>query len=178
MDRRKREPGGPAPASQRHSSTFVRFCQAPFFYSGAGSHGVGLLGASWVPWRVFPRSEGAPRPRLVYLRPAPSCRDRAEPKGDRKKGPALYQPRAPRSPQRGRRGGGAQGRTPRDRSGRTEAPSPQGPGGGDEPGGGQGRTTAQPGAGVPPPPPPGTKPAAGHKPKYGTREARGGDPRG
>lgn len=103
---RKQGPEGPTPASHGHSSTFVRVCQAPVFDSVAGSHGTRLLGASWLPWRVFPRSVGAPAPTLDHLRPAPSCRYRAEPKGEENTEAAPHQPRAPPPPSGGRGRGG------------------------------------------------------------------------
>lgn len=103
---RKQGPEGPTPASHGHSSTFVRVCQAPVFDSVAGSHGTRLLGAAWLPWRVFLRSVGAPAPTLDHLRTAPSYRARAEPKGEDNTEPAPHQPRAPPPPAGGRGRGG------------------------------------------------------------------------
>ena len=59
---REQAPGGAAPASPYHSSTFVRFCQALVFNSEAGSHGIhpergiGSSGGS------FPGPSGEPAP--------------------------------------------------------------------------------------------------------------------
>lgn len=114
---------------------------------------------------------------MVSCAPRPATFYRAEPKGDRKTGPAPYQPRAPRSPQRGRRGGGGTGESPTGGSGRTEASSPRG------------RAAATPSRGTAEDesparsgrPPPHRRPAPsgppGTTPRHGTREGRGGGDR-
>ena len=113
-------PEGATPALHGHSSTFVRVCQAPVFDSEAGSHGIRVTWGFQGSLAGLAQVRGSTCPPLDHMRPAPSLRDRAEPQGDRNTVPAPNQPCAPRSPQRGRRGGGAQGRTPDEH--RTSAP--------------------------------------------------------
>ena len=112
---------GATSASHGHSSTFVRVCQAPVFDSEAGSHGIRLLGAAWLPWRVLPSLEGAPAPTLDYLRPAPRYRLWSRAEGRLEYGTTPQSASRPPSPQRGEGAGGEGGEaygTEQNRTGR------------------------------------------------------------
>lgn len=163
---RKQGPEGPTPALPRYSSTFVRVCQASVFESEAGSHGTRLLGAAWLPWRVLPRSEGAPAPALDYLRPAPRYRLGSRAEGRPEYGTSSPTSLAPPLPPAGEGGGGERGRTPDKHRSCDRCTSPMGPGGGNEQAGNRGggepsQERAPPHRRPAPTAPPGTIPSDG-----------------
>lgn len=170
---RKQGPEGPTPALHGHSSTFVLICQAPVLIAKLAATVSGCWGLPGSPGGSYPGQREHLPPPLFTCAPRPGTDLGAEPKGDRNTGLAPNQPCAPRSPQRGRRGGGAQGRTPDKHRSSDRGTQPHGAGRRERPGGEQGRRTTQPGAGAPPPPP-GTNRPAGDQPERRTRQRRGG----
>ena len=125
---------------------------------------------------AFVKLKVSGQPSLVYLRPcANPGRSVQSRRATTTTLPAPNQPCAPRSPQRGRRGGGAQGRAPRDRSGDGRGKAPVNRAAVDEERGS--RPENRPGeSGRPPTPPPGSNGPPGRSHDTGAGRAGGEGP--